>query len=201
MPVPWLQLIDAALGVANFARGRKVEPPAAPPDEGMQSIEAGARTAGGLEARMAGVVVAALKEAFDRDSRRLELEREQLAAERQRAERALKLELQRQAGDREIGRMRLLAAVAGLAWVATLVLATRLIGSGLAARLALGGGWLLLLGSVAASFLAQSRVATALDALAAGDDRQRVHATASATLALVLLVAGLMLAGIAALLT
>jgi hypothetical protein len=167
----------------------------------MQSIEAGARTPGGLEARMAGVVVAALKEAFDRDSRRLELEREQLAAERQRAERALKLELQRQAGDREIGRMRLLAAVAGLAWVATLFLATRLIGSGLAARLTLGGGWLLLLGSVAASFVAQSNVATALDALAGGDDRQHVHGTASATLALVLLVAGLMLAGLAALLT
>ena len=40
---------------------------------------------GALEARLAGVVVAALKEAFDRDSRRLELERDQLAAERLRA--------------------------------------------------------------------------------------------------------------------
>src|SRR5881628_55010 len=111
MPVPWLQLIDAALGVANFARGRK--PP--PANDEPQQLEAAARQPGGLEARMAGVVVAALKEAFDRDSRRLELEREQLAAERQRAERALKLELQRQAGDREIGRMRLLAGVAGVA--------------------------------------------------------------------------------------
>jgi hypothetical protein len=201
MPVPWLQLIDAALGVANFARGRQAAHPAAPPDESMQSIDAGARTPGGLEARMAGVVVAALKEAFDRDSRRLELEREQLAAERQRAERALKLELQRQAGDREIGRMRLLAGVAGVAWVATLFLTTRLIASGLAARLTLGGGWLLLLGSVAASFIAQSQVAAALDALAGGDDRRRVHATGSATLALVLLVAGLMLAGVAVLIT
>src|SRR6476646_10287602 len=105
MPLPWLQLIDAALGIANFARGRKA---AAPPDEGLQQLDAGARAPGGLEARMAGVVVAALKEAFDRDSRRLELEREQLAAERQRAERALKLELLRQAGDREVGRLRLL---------------------------------------------------------------------------------------------
>jgi hypothetical protein len=201
MPVPGLQLIDAALGIANFARGRKTEAPAAPPDQGMQPIDAAARTAGGLEARMAGVVVAALKEAFDRDSRRLELEREQLAAERQRAERALKLELQRQAGDREIGRMRLLAGVAGLAWVATLFLATRLIGSGIAARVTLGGGWLLLLGAVAASFIAQSRVATALDALAAGDDRPAVHTSVAATLALLLLVAGLMLAGLAALLT
>src|SRR3954471_9971454 len=127
MPVPWLQLIDAALGVANFARGRKAAPPSSRPDEGIQAIDAGARTPGGLEARMAGVVVAALKEAFDRDSRRLELEREELAAERQGAERAVKLELQRQAGDREIGRMRLLAGVAGVAWVATLFLATRLI--------------------------------------------------------------------------
>src|SRR3954471_23182399 len=126
MPVPWLQLIDAALGIANFARGRKEAHPAAAPEEGMQSIDAGARTPGGLEARMAGVVVAALKEAFDRDSRRLELEREQLAAERQRAERALKLELQRQAGDREIGRLRLLAGVSGLGWIATLFLSTRL---------------------------------------------------------------------------
>src|SRR4051794_9765534 len=197
MPVPWLQLIDAALGVANFARGRK----APPATDDQQQLETAARQPGGLEARMAGVVVAALKEAFDRDSRRLELEREQLAAERQRAERALKLELQRQAGDREIGRMRLLAGVAGGAWVATLFLATRLIASGLTARLTLGGGWLLLLGSVAASFIAQSRVATALDALAGGDDRQRVHATGSATLALLLLVAGLMLAGVAVLLT
>src|SRR3954452_11731773 len=196
MPVPWLQLIDAALGVANFARGRK-----APPEEPLRQLQAGAgpQVPGGLEARLAGVVVAALKEAFDRDSRRLELEREQLAAERQRAERAMRLELRRQAADREIGRMRLLAGVAGLAWVATLFLATRLIASGLAARLTLGAGWLLLLGSVAASFIAQSQVAAALDALAGGDDRQRVHATGSATLALLLLVAGLMLAGIAVL--
>src|SRR3954470_12192060 len=140
MPVPWLQLIDAALGVANFARGRKAAPPSSPPDEGIQAIDAAARTGGGLQPRMAALVVAALREPFDRDPRGLELEREQLAAERQRAERALKLELQRQAGDREIGRMRLLASVAGLAWVATLFLATRLIASGLAARLTLGGG-------------------------------------------------------------
>ena len=36
---------------------------------------------------MAGVLVAALKEAFDRDSARLELERIQIEAERRRAER------------------------------------------------------------------------------------------------------------------
>src|SRR5258708_6867454 len=138
MPVPWLQLIDAALGVANFARGRKGPSPSDPPPQGLES--AGSAT-GGLEARFAGVVVAALKEAFDRDSRRLELEREQLTAERLRAERALQLELQRQAADREIGRQRLLAAVAVTVWIGTLVLSTRLIAGGVVARVSLGLGW------------------------------------------------------------
>jgi hypothetical protein len=200
MPVPWLQLIDAALGVANFARGRKASAGTAPPpDQALQQLEAGARAPGGLEARMAGVVVAALKEAFDRDSRRLELEREQLAAERQRAERALKLELQRQAGDREIGRLRLLAGVAGVAWIATLFVSTRLTGAGLAPRVTLGAGWLMLLGAVAASFIAQSRVAVAMDALASGDDRQSVRSSGWDAMTLVCMLGGLALAGLAAL--
>ena len=124
MPVPWLQLIDAALGVANFARGRKSQAQ----DEPSQQLQAGAQAPGGLEARLASVVVAALKEAFDRDSRRLELEREQLAAERSRAERAMRLELRRQAADHEIGRLRLLGGVAFTSWLATLAFSARLIG-------------------------------------------------------------------------
>src|SRR5437899_7869057 len=103
MPVPWLQLIDAALGVANFARGRKTAALAEAPHH---QLDTTGRVPAGIEARLAGVVVAALKEAFDRDTRRLELEREQAAAERARAERVLRLELHRQAGDREIGRLR-----------------------------------------------------------------------------------------------
>lgn len=197
MPLPWLQLIDAALGVANFARGRKQ--PAAAPDEPMQQLEAGARAPGGLEARMAGVVVAALKEAFDRDARRLDLEREQLEAERRRAERALALELRRQACDREIGRLRMLAAVAGAAWIGTLLLSARLAGGAVAARVTLGVGWLFLLGAVAASFVAQSRVAASADALT-GDDRRPAGSGASGALALWLMICGLMLAGAAALL-
>ena len=204
MPVPWLQLIDAALGVANFARGRKA---AAASDEQppRQQLEAGGRRGaalGGLETRLAGVVVAALKEAFDRDTRRLDLEREQLAAERQRAERALQLELQRQAGDREIGRLRLLAGVAVTTWISTLVLSARLIGGGIGARVSLGFGWLFLLGAIAASFIAQSRAAAAVDALANGDDSRRgaIRSGASGTFALWLMICGLVLVGLAALL-
>ena len=196
MPLPWLQLIDAALGVANFARGRKSAPA---PEEPQQQLEAGSRAPAGLEARMAGVMVAALKEVFDRDSRRLEFERELADAERRRAERILQLELQRQAADREIGRLRLLAGVAGAAWIGTLLLSARLIAGGTGARLMLGFGWLLLLGAVAASFIAQSHVAAAVDALASGDDRRAIHSTASGAIALWLAVGGLILVGLAAL--
>ena len=196
MPLPWLQLIDAALGVANFARGRKS---AAVPDEPPGQLDAGGRAPAGLEARLAGVVVAALKEAFDRDSRRLDLEREQLEAERRRAERALQLELQRQAGDREIGRLRMLAAVAGSAWIGALLLSARVVGGGIGARVALGLGWLFLPGAVAASFVAQSRVAAAVDALAGGDDRRAIRPGASGAFALWLMIGGVILVGLAAL--
>jgi hypothetical protein len=164
MPVPWLQIFDAVMGVANFAKSRRAATQTEEQYE-QQQIETASRKPGGLEARMAGVVVAALKEAFDRDTRRLELEREQLTAERERAERALRMELQRQAADREIGRLRLLAGVAIAGWLVTLLLAawpgSRLVAT-TGARVALGAGWLLLSAALAASFTAQGQVATAM---------------------------------------
>jgi hypothetical protein len=201
MPVPWLQLIDAALGVANFARGRKTGATDAQLQQAQQ-LEAGSRVPGALEARLAGVVVAALKEAFDRDSRRLELEREQLVTDRLRAERTLRLEMLRQAGDREIGRLRLLAGVAVASWVGTLFFSARLIAGGIGARLALGAGWLLLLAAFAASFVAQSRVAAALDSFTRSDDGASGGVVASGTagvLALWLVVCGLALVCLAVL--
>ena len=51
---------------------------------------------GHLEARLTGVMVSALKEAFDRDAARLDLERAALDDQRRRAEEALRLELVRQ---------------------------------------------------------------------------------------------------------
>jgi hypothetical protein len=202
MPVPWLQLIDAALGLANFARGRKALGSADDPQQ--QQLETVSRTPGGLEARMAGVVVAALKEAFDRDTRRLELEREQLAAERQRAERALRLELQRQSADREIGRLRMLAGVAVAGLIGTLLLAMvpgGIMRGGMGARVALGSGWLLLGVALAAAFSAQAQVARALESLAADDRGIQGPSVVSpgGTAALWLIFGGLTLAGIAVL--
>jgi hypothetical protein len=205
MAVPWLRILDTVIGLADIARtGASGRGDDKPPPERHEQLDVAGRAGGGLEARLTGIVVAALKEAFDHDTRRLDLEREQRAAERRRTERALQLELQRQAGDREIGRLRLLAGVAVTAWIATiatLAWPARLIGDGIGARVSLGFGWLFLLGAIAASFIAQSRAAAAIDALANGDDGRdgAIRSGASGVLALWLTILGLVLAGLAAL--
>jgi len=155
-------------------------------------LAVGAR-GGALETRLAGVVVAALKEAFDRDHQRLELEHEQMAAERQRAERMLRIELARQAGDQEIGRLRLLAGVAIASWLGTLFFGARLVGGEAAGRVALGGGWLLLLAALAASFVGQAAVTRGLIRADAGDS---VSPGTAGALAPWLLVSGLAVIGL-----
>jgi hypothetical protein len=158
MPLPWLRIIDGVLGATDLVRWVKGQPPA------------DTRIAGEsrLEARLAGVVVSALKEAFDRDHQRLELERQRLEEERDRAERLLRLEWLRQAGEREIARLRVLAAVALAGWLGTLFLVARVTASGTAGRVMLGVTWLFLLTALAAAFSAQSRVAAELGRM---DDR------------------------------
>jgi hypothetical protein len=161
MAFPWLRVLNAVIGIGDLTRmvkGRAAANPPADPDQ----VGAGGRVAA-LETRLAGVVVAALKEAFDRDHQRLEFEREQMAADRLRAERALRIELARQAGDQEIGRLRLLAGVAVVSWLGTLLFAARLVGAETASRVTFGIGWLLLLGSLAASFVGQSAVTRGLN--------------------------------------
>ena len=160
MALPWLRILDTALSLATMARTANRRALAAPPERGGQMTVG--RRRGPIEARLAGVVVAALKEAFDRDNQRLQFEREQREVERRRAERLLQIELARQAGDRELGRLRLLAGIASACFLGTLVPAAALGGGSVASRAALGGGWLLLLASIAASFAGQSRIAASL---------------------------------------
>ena len=188
MPVPWLQLIDAGLGLMNFARGRRAAADPAVP----QSLATRPGVFGAIENRLTGVVVAALKEAFDRDARRLDLEREALELERQRAERMLKLELLRQAADREVGRLRLLAGVAVASFVGTLLFTARVLGGGTGGRVMMGLGWALLLGALGATFAAQSQVEDALQ-------RETPPSTAAGQFAPWLIVAALACIGIAAL--
>jgi hypothetical protein len=194
MPLPWLQILDAVIGVTDLARSRKIRKMSQESADPQQQLEPGSRAPlGGLEARLAGVVVAALKEAFERDTHRLELEREQLDAERLRAERALALELRRQASDREIGRLRLLAGVAVASWIGTLFFSARLMGGPPATRAALGAAWLLLLAAFASSFVAQSHVAES----ASRPDERGVDSGLAGAFALWLIVLGLALVGVA----
>jgi hypothetical protein len=163
MPLPWLRLIDAALGMADIARRVRGRTETGASEQ----LAVGAQ--GSLETRLAGVVVAALKEAFDRDHQRMEFERAQLESERKRADQALRLELARQAGGRELGRMQLLAGIAVVSWLGTLFFSARLTGGTDVARICLGAGWVLLLGALAAAFRAQSAISGQLAQLTPAD--------------------------------
>jgi hypothetical protein len=200
MPLPWIGILDAAIGMANMALARRAKNRADTEDD-RQLLTGGANPEGPatLETHLAGVVVAALREVFERDSRRLDLERETAAADRQRAERALRLELRRQAGDREIGRLRLLAVVAVVSWLGTLLLSARLISGGGAARAVLGSGWALLLAALACAFAGLSGVSRALADTDPGRDTALEPGPAGA-LAAGFIVAGLALVGMAMLL-
>jgi len=199
MPVPWLRLLDLALGVTNFAQMSRTSRTAPEPEP--DKLIPGSRALGQLETRLAGVVVAALREAFDRDTHRLELERQHMEAERARAERVLQLELRRQAGEREIGRLRLVAGVAVVSWLGTLFFAARLAGGAAAARVAMATGLALLIAALSAAFAAQSSIGRALDRTDDGLSGRDALESAAGTIAPWLIVAGLAVIGVAVLLT
>lgn len=153
--------VDAVIAFRDAAKRFKA--PATPEssrvDNALSQSVAAQGLAGQIETRLTNVVVAALKEAFDRDHARLELERAQLEEMRRRAEEALRLEIRRQTVERELTRLRLLAGTALVGWIASVVvLGLHVVTASTAARIALGAGWLLLLGALAAAFAAQGRV-------------------------------------------
>lgn len=137
-----------------------------PPETSLSQTTAAQGLAGQIETRLTNVVVAALKEAFDRDHARLELERAQLEEERRRAEEALRHELRRHAMDRELTRLRLLAGMALIGWIASVAILF-IHPSSIPSRIVLGLGWLLLLGALGASFSAQGRINA--DKMGSGD--------------------------------
>ena len=148
---------------------------------------------GQIEARLTGVVVAALKEAFDRDHARLELERAQLEEQRRRAEEAMRAELRRQTADREVGRLRLIAGTALVGWIAAVaMMVVRLeTASGLSRGMS-AIGWLLLLIALGTAFTAQGRVSASVSTTAAPIDAGSMGA-----LSLWLLIGGLACAALA----
>jgi hypothetical protein len=106
-----------------------------------------------LETRLAGVVVAALKEAFDRDRARMDLERTQMEAERARAEAALRAELRRQASERALGQLRMIAVMAFALVLVSASLGVWMPGmQTMAARILMGAGWLMAIVALGCAF-------------------------------------------------
>lgn len=176
------------LDTAKRLRPGNTPPPA---ETGLTTTAPPSGLAGQIEARLTNVVVAALKEAFDRDHARLELERAQLDEQRRRAEEALRAEVRRQAADREVGRLRLLAGTALIGWIASVAMLLARLGSAtMPARVVIAVAWVLLLGSLGAAFTAQARIG------AEAHDGVSSAAAPAAAAALWLLIAGLALAAV-----
>ena len=158
--------IDAVASLRDAAKRYKAANAAARPsyDGNLPQTIPGQGLGGQVEARLTNVVVAALKEAFDRDHARMELERSHLDEERRRGERLLGVELRRQAVDRELSRLRMIAGAAMVGWIASMaMLVARLASASTPARILVAAGWLLLLGALAAAFNAQPKVTVALE--------------------------------------
>jgi len=155
-----LRAFDAVLvfgdAVSRLKKGGKDDEPA---PETALSPRASDQVGAQLEARLTNVVVAALKEAFDRDHARLELERAHLEEQRRRADAALRAEQRRQAIERETARLRLLAGAALVAWIVSVVLlAVRFSGAPVPTRVVGVVASLLLIGGCGAAFAAQGRL-------------------------------------------
>jgi len=186
----WMRVFDTVSGLVQVA-GRMRRPESADP-AALQASPAG-NALGQIEARLAGVVVAALKEAFDRDSARLELERSQIESERRRAEEALRAEVRRQAADRLLGGLKLIAIVSAGAWALSAALGVLLPGMREGpARLILGGGWLLAFAALGCTLAGWQAVTAWSSVSSGGTDFPRHQAIAAAPW---LLIAALLLTG------
>jgi hypothetical protein len=194
-----LNAVDAMIAFRDAARRLKGDAPPPPSTTDTTSLAQSAAAsglAGQIENRLTNVLVAALKEAFDRDHARLELERAQLEEQRRRAEEAMRLELRRQAADRELGRLRLLSATALGGWIASVIILVVRLGSiGIPGRATMAVGWVLLLAALGAAFSAQGRVGAY-----APDSNQPLDPGAAGAVAVWLLIAGLAVSAISLLL-
>jgi hypothetical protein len=142
----WIAALETINGLVNL--GRRLRAGSSLPEEAPA-----VRSGGALEARLAGVVVAALKEAFDRDHQRLDLERARMDDERHRAEAALRAELARQDMERAAAESRTIAVAALAVLLGSLVAALWLPGpSRTPMKVLLGSGWVALIASLAMSF-------------------------------------------------
>ncbi len=174
------RILKAAESLANFGRAASrfreaVSGPVRHADEADETggpgaaerssdrLTTGNRVFGQLEARLAGVLVSALKEAFDRDRAHLEMEREQIEHERKRSDELMRLELLRQAGERELQGIRSAAVIALIIWITSvLFLMLHRAGLGVAGLVLVAVGWASLLAALGLSFVAHRDVSGVL---------------------------------------
>jgi len=128
-----------------------------------------------LETRLANVVVAALREAFDRDRARFDLERDVHEGAQARHERAVRLEWLRQTGAHVLGQTRHLAVLAVAVWLASIAAAVWLGELSWLPKVLLGLGWLAFVATIALAFVTHQRVTdwlahSALQTASTGDD-------------------------------
>jgi hypothetical protein len=165
-----MRVLETIGGVAELAgrvAGGRADSPRPQAGSGTAVADSAHGPLGQVEARLTGVLIAALKEAFDRDSARLELERAQQQgedrrreAEQRRLDEALRAELRRQrdaarrqTADRALAQLRTVALLAVGAWALSAVLAVLV--PGIRAdlpRILLGLGWLLAIAAVGVAF-------------------------------------------------
>ena len=163
--VTWLRALNAVGTVAEATRlfrgtGQSADQPPAP------SESAG----GSLETRLANVVVAALREAFDRDRARFDLERDLHTAEATRRAEALRLEWLRHTGTQALTQTRYLAVLSVVVWVASVIAAGWLSPLGAVAKSLLGVGWVGLSTAIATAFITHQHLATWLARAAIVED-------------------------------
>jgi hypothetical protein len=194
MPLPWVQLFDLAVAVSDIVRGRR----AGTRDVTVRRKRGASRF---LEGSLAGLAAGTLKEVFARDREREERIRARVEEERRRAERARQVEAVQRQGDRELGRLRLVASLAMLGWLATVLLAVSLPGaaSGIAPRIFLTVGWLLQVWALVSALLAQSNLSDGL-ARYTDPDRRPPDSGVNGAIAPWILVASMVFIVIAALL-
>jgi hypothetical protein len=187
MPIPWLRLFDTVLYVFDITR-----PGARRPASREEGIVKDPPARGGW----------IVERLVEREQKRIEFERERMEVERARADRTLKLDLLRHAGDREIGRLRLTAGIAVTGLIGALLFWAQLVAAAFTAigtRLLLGSAWTLLVAALALSFAGQKNVAGALARIDEANSMGSVTAGTAGKLAPWLLIGGLALFGIAAL--
>jgi hypothetical protein len=167
----WLRMIETIGDLVDVGRKVRRATSAVTGDGGeIQRAEpqSGLTSAlGQMETRLTGVLIGALQEAFDRDRARLDLEREQVAAEQRRAQEALRLEADRQVAERVLAERRLITIAALALWITSAALAAWLPGMREpVARVPLGLGWASVIGAIA--LVSSSRGSLAQGFLLAG---------------------------------